>query len=372
MPRHGENIRKRKDGRWEARYPKERMTNGKTVYASVYGRTYNEVKEKRIQILQNKQEPQKCANNQTKFRDVLELWFEDNRIRLKGATEYRYLYLIKTHILPDIGETELTQINATVINMYLADKLKSGRLDGKGGLSPAYVRSIMLVINSVLQFATAKQMLAPQTTKVHMPSVAPKELQILSKAEQEKLEGILLREIDETKLGILISLYTGLRIGEICALEWDDIDLINRLLYVRHTIARVSKSNIAGKITTELVVDHPKTAASLRCIPICSKLMTVLKTRADFVSSKYVVSKDDTFVNPRTFEYRYHSLLKACDITPVNYHALRHTFATRCIEKGVDIKSLSEMLGHSNVSITLGTYVHSSMELKRAQIEKLV
>lgn len=372
MPRHGENIRKRKDGRWEARYPKDQLKNGKTVYGSVYGRTYNEVKEKRSQILQSMQNPITPSNDQIKFRDVLELWFEDNRIRLKGATEYRYLYLIKTHILPSLGEKELSQINATVINMFLAEKLKSGRLDGKGGLSPAYVRSIMLVIKSVVQFAIAKQLIAPFPTKIHMPPMIPKELQILSKSEQIKLETVLFQEMDETKLGVLISLYTGLRIGEICALEWEDIDLTNHLLYVRHTIARVSKSNMEGKTITKLVVDLPKTAASLRCIPICSKLMSALKTKAEIASSKYVISKEATFVNPRTYENRYHNLLKLCGIAPVNYHALRHTFATRCIETGVDIKSLSEILGHSNVSITLGTYVHSSIELKRAQIEKLV
>lgn len=369
MPRRGENIRKRKDGRWEARFPNGWNEQGSKTYTSVYGRTYREVKEKRQLILeQNKLfvRPRK----EYMFKDVIQLWLEDNRIRLKESTIYRYHYLIETHILPELGDMKVDQITGTVINRYLAKKAKCGRLDGRSGLSPAYVRSIMLIVSSALRFATENEMCDPLRTQINKPPIQPKELVILSRELQAKLETSLLHDVDETKLGVYITLYTGLRIGEICALSWEDIDLQNRVIYVRHTVVRI-RIEEDGKVITRQVIDRPKTKASLRCIPICSNLLSVLVTYAERPHSEYVVSYNSQFVCPRTYEYRYNRLLKSSDVPHINYHALRHTFATRCIESGVDVKSLSEILGHANVSITLNTYVHSSMDLKRAQLEKL-
>lgn len=170
-------------------------------------------------------------------------------------------------------------------------------------------------------------------------------------------------------MGVLLSLRAGLRIGEVCALSWEDVDLSKEVIHIRHTVARVDSTEAGRK--TKLILDAPKTASSERYIPICSDLLTVLKRIRSGGSSGFVVSGSEYFVSPRTFEYRYHTLLKAAKVSSVNFHCLRHTFATRCIEVGVDVKSLSEILGHSSVSITMDTYVHSSIELKRAQIEKL-
>lgn len=193
---------------------------------------------------------------------------------------------------------------------------------------------------------------------------------MLSSQQQLVLESLLQTDTDETKLGILISLYAGLRIGEICALTWNDIDLNNKVIYVRNTVVRV-KSAAGDSAKTHLIIDTPKTAASLRCIPICSTLLSALTSCSARATSQYVVSYTSNFVSPRTYDYRFKKLLDACQIPRINYHALRHTFATRCIEAGVDVKSLSEILGHGDVSITLNTYVHSSMDLKRIQLEKI-
>lgn len=369
MPRRGENIRKRKDGRWEARYPIGRNEQGTKIYASVYGRTYREVKEKR-QLALERNNLIVRSKDEYVFKDVLQFWLEGNRIRLKESTIYRYSYLIETHILPGLGDMKVDQITGPVINRYLAEKSKSGRLDGKGSLSPAYIRSIMLIVSSTLRFASENEMCDPLHTQINKPPIQPREPAILSRELQNKLENYLLQDIDETKLGVYISLYTGMRIGEICALSWEDVDLQNRVIYVRHTVARV-RTEEDGKVITKQIIDRPKTKASLRCIPICSNLLSVLVAYAEHSRSEYVVSNNPQFVRPRTYEYRYNRLLKLSNIPHINYHALRHTFATRCIESGVDVKSLSEILGHANVSITLNTYVHSSIELKREQLEKL-
>ena len=305
------------------------------------------------------------------FRDLLRLWLQDNRVRTKASTAYRYQYLIDTHIAPELGNDRLSQLAAPRINAYLAEKLHQGRRDQSGGLSASYVRSIALVISSSLKFG-AEQGLCPYIySQINKPSIPRKDIPILSRTQQEKLETVLTGDLDGTKLGVYISLYTGLRIGEVCALGWNDVDLSARILHVRGTVARIPQKS-GGKGRTLLAIDTPKTSASFRSIPICSSLLAVLEACAARSTSNYVISSDTDFVSPRTFDYRFKKLLAQAQIPQFNYHALRHTFATRCIESGMDVKTLSELLGHSNAAITLNTYVHPSMDLKRRQLERIV
>ncbi len=371
MSKRGENIHKRKDGRWEARYRKGRNSVGNIIYGSVYGKTYREAKEKLMAISATPEDTIKPINQEHNFKEILCLWMENNRIRHKGATIKKYQYLIDRHILPDLGNLKLSQITSTVINSFLTRKMENGKLDKSGGLSASYVRSIMLIINAALKFAADEEMCQPLKSPVYKPVSQNNEITVLQIDEQKRLETHLISEIAPTQLGILISLHTGLRIGEICALAWEDIDIENRIIHVRHTVARIKSTDFSEGNSSKLIIDAPKTKASNRDIPIPSVLLPILKSNCTAASSKYVVSDTKDFVSPRTYEYRYHRLLEKCGIESVNYHVLRHTFATRCIEAGVDVKSLSEILGHSNVSITLNTYVHSSMEMKRTQLEKL-
>lgn len=371
MSKRGENIHKRKDGRWEARYRKGRNSAGNIIYGSVYGKTYREAKEKLIAISSAPKDTIKPINQEHNFKEILCLWMENNRVRHKGATIKKYQYLIDRHILPELGDLKLSQITSTVINSFLTRKMENGKLDKSGGLSASYVRSIMLIINAALKFAVDEEMCQPLKSPVYKPVSQNNEITVLRIDEQKRLETHLISEIAPTQLGILISLHTGLRIGEICALSWEDIDIENRIIHVRHTVARIKSTDFSEGNSSKLIIDAPKTKASNRDIPIPSVLLPILKSNCTAASSKYVVSDTKDFVSPRTYEYRYHRLLEKCGIESVNYHVLRHTFATRCIEAGVDVKSLSEILGHSNVSITLNTYVHSSMEMKRTQLEKL-
>lgn len=371
MSKRGENIHKRKDGRWEARYRKGRRMDGTIIYGSVYGATYREAKEKMlIASAQPKAAPTPKRHERT-FREVLLMWLEHNRIRCKGATYHKYQYLIDTHIIPQLGNVKMSAITATMINTFLMDKLTSGRLDHTGGLSPSYVRSIMLVISGAVKYAVSEEMCLPLKNQIFRPAAPKEELPILSMEAQKRLELYLSNEPDPTGVGILLSLYTGLRIGEVCALTWNDIDLSNHIIHIRHTISRVKSTSDSAGRKSMLIVDVPKTKASTRDIPISSALYSILVGATFRAPDHFIVSGSSQFLSPRTYEYRYHRLLKECGVEQVNYHALRHTFATRCIEAGVDVKSLSEILGHANVGITLNTYVHSSMELKRTQLEKL-
>lgn len=368
MSKRGDNIRKRNDGRWEGRYNKGRKNDGSILYGSVYGKSYREVKEKLLKA--STQLPKNdFLVKEKNFADVLELWLENNRIRLKGATIKKYANLIETQILPELGNIKLSDITSTMINDFLVHKLQCGRIDKKGGLSTSYVRSIMLIVNATINFAASEEMCLPLKSPILKPTNTKTEISVLTIEEQKRLEQYLSHNLNPTKTGVLISLHTGLRIGEVCALSWEDIDFKKGIIRIRHTVARV-QGDLGQKNKTKLIIDEPKTRSSKRDIPISSSLLPILQ-EARKLSSTYVVSDNSNFTSPRTYEYRYHRLLDECGLTSVNYHVLRHTFATRCIEAGVDVKSLSEILGHSNVGITLNTYVHSSMELKRTQLEKL-
>ena len=232
----------------------------------------------------------------------------------------------------------------------MEQKLKNGRLDHKGGLSPSYVRSMMIIITSALKFAYNERICTKLKTSPFMTTNEKKEMKIIPPEQQQLLENFLVTDIDETKFGIYLSLNCGLRIGEVCALLWNDIDLENKVIHIRNTISRV-KNNISGGNT--LIIDAPKTKASLRDVPIHSKLTPVIVQMKQRADSPFVVSNTKNFVSPRTYEYRYHRVLKQCKMDFYNYHTLRHTFATKRIIPGVDVKTLSEILGHSNVSITV-------------------
>lgn len=371
MPKRGENIHKRKDGRWEGRYKNGYDETGKSKYASVYARTYTEVKSKLSAAIQHPTPLSSAKNRPVFFQEVLSMWMHTNRIKFKGQTEAKYEYLIERHIAPELGHLRIPKVTMLKINTFMEEKLQSGRLDGRGGLSPSYVRSMMLIISSALQYAVNEQMCKPLSAPIYKPTEEKKELPILTGNEQKRFEAILFSDLDPTKIGILISLHTGLRIGEVCALTWDDVDFTQNIIHVRSTVTRIKNKSNDCSTKTILTVDKPKTKSSIRDIPISSVLRPVLKKMSKISQSKYVTSENASFISPRTYEYRYHKLLDYCGINSINYHALRHTFATRCIEVGVDVKTLSEILGHANVSITLDTYVHSSMELKRKQLEKL-
>lgn len=371
MAKRGDYIHKRKDGRWEGRYPKGRNAKGAIKYASVYGKSYREVKEKLLTISKAMAGETALKNREKMFGQILQLWMDNNKSRLKGATINKYQNLIDSHILAELGSVQIGELDATRINKFLNKMLVSGKINGTGGLSPSYVRSMAIVISAAINFAVNEGLCSPLKTSICKPVSDKKEFSILDKNTQQQFETFLLKDLDLTKAGIFISLHTGMRIGEVCALSWEDIDLVQNVIHVRHTVARVRKSSIFSNGTTELIIDSPKTKSSSRDIPISSKLLPVILKIQQLSSSGFVISETDTFVHPRTYENRYHKTLKECNVDKINYHTLRHTFATRCIEAGVDVKSLSEILGHGNVSITLNTYVHSSMEMKRNQLEKL-
>lgn len=194
----------------------------------------------------------------------------------------------------------------------------------------------------------------------------------MSFEEQRVLERILLTDINETKIGILLSLYAGLSVGEVCGLKWENIDLENGIIHINRSVERIKNINKQnGSSKTVLILSDTKSDTSNRSIPISNILQKILLKNKQNNNRFVIEGKTYPYTDPRTLQYAFKKCLRECDLPEINYHALRHTFATRYVEAGVDIKSLSEILGHSNVNITLNTYVHFSLEQKKLQMEKL-
>lgn len=366
MPKRGENIRKRKDGRWEARYIFRRDGSGKAVYRSVYGKTYVETKEK-LKLEQLRQKEEKITANAISFQELLTEWLQSNKMRYKASTYAKYKYLIDKHLIPMFGNMNLKEVNITKINTCLGNKMIDGGLNEGKELSAAYVRTMAFIMNAVLNYAVMEEICSPVKSVIFKPSIKRCKVTTLNHAEFDHLSRYCLTHLNLTSIGILIAMHTGMRVGEICALQWSHIDTDRQLIHVNYTVSRT----INDENQCKWIMETPKTLASCREIPVSDTLMEALLQMQRMAKSDYIVSETNNFINPRTFEYRYHKEICASKVKDINFHALRHTFATRCVEGGMDIKTLSEILGHSNVSITLNTYVHSSLELKKEQIQKV-
>ena len=366
MTRKGENIYKRKDGRWEGRYIC-RTADGKKKYGYVYGHSYRETKNKKLEAEKNAVE---AAVSSADFSALLELWLEYKRFFVKESTYVRYRSLIKNHLKPVFGSYEINQINQLLISEKLGYFLKEGRQDKTGGLSPKTVRDLFTLMHSVINYSVQIGYHCPAWKNVRIAS-EPREISVLTEQEQKQLTDYLLNHLDTVSLGILLSLCTGLRIGEVCALRWENIDFSAGMLCVTETMQRLQYPEPKpGCPRTHICFTAPKSFSSKRQIPLPESLLSLLKNFSKPGSYFLLSGNPDHFLEPRTMENKFRRIMSELNITGATFHTLRHTFATRCVEAGFELKSLSEILGHSSVNITLNRYVHSSFQLKQKNMEQ--
>ena len=374
MGKRGENIYKRKDGRWEARVLKGYSEQGKALYAYFYGRSYKEAKDKIFMSLHHeKSDPVKTSNRDASlFEGVLDSWLENSMIKLKASSYVKYYNIINNHLKPSLGKHLLININSTLLNVFATEKLKSGKLNATGGLSDKTVKDIMSVIKSALSFAKSESLPVDENINLTLPREKNKDIRVLSKDEQAILEKHLSSGLNESKLGIFLCLYTGLRVGEVCALKWSDISIESRTLTINRTMQRIQILEDGISAKTKIFVTNPKSDCSTRMIPLPDCLIDKLsRFRPANLDAYFLTGKADQYIEPRTYQNRFKSYIEDSGIKNANFHATRHTFATRCVELGFEIKSLSEILGHSNIKITLDRYVHPSIDLKRNNMNKL-
>lgn len=298
------------------------------------------------------------------INQITEEWKEEKKKYVKKSTYAAYQLLIQNHIKPYFGD--LYEVNEEKVQQFVFDKLDAG-------LSEKTIRDIIIVLKMILKFGIKNGYLEYVQIDAKFPSKQEKKnLDVLSKADQKKFMEHLRNNFTFKNLGIFICLSTGMRIGEICGLRWCDVDTAEGVIKVRHTLQRIYI--IEGETRhTELLLDTPKTANSVRDIPMSSELLKMLKSLNKVVNENYyVISNDIKPIEPRTYRNYYKKLCKQLGIPELKFHGLRHSFATRCIESKADYKTVSVLLGHSNISTTLNLYVHPNKEQKKKTIDKML
>jgi integrase len=372
MSRKGENIYKRKDGRWEGRYIKSRNQTGKAQYGYVYARSYRDLKIKLKNSSSTKKEKTDTSQKRAtlSFDYIAQEWLQTKKAYVKESTFMRYSYLLENYILPVFGNYEISVIQNHDINNFSSMLLSTGGINNSG-LATKSVADIVCLVNCIMKYAASKGNNTSYNGELTSIKQQSKEMRILSKNEQEIITNNLIESDDLRDIGILICLYTGIRVGELCALRWRDISLIEKTISIRYTLQRVKIENPENDCKTKILISAPKSQCSLRTIPIPNGIVSLIERRISTQDSFLLTGTSEKYIEPRTMQNHFKKVLKNNRIQKANFHCLRHTFATRCIEVGFDIKSLSEILGHANVNVTMNRYVHPTMELKRENMERL-
>lgn len=304
------------------------------------------------------------------FDFVIDSFLKQKKYQVKESTYSHYVWLIDTHIRRTFGNIRLDEIDSLLIEKFISDELNCGRIDRSGGMSPKSVKDMLTLLKSIIRYGIEKELITDKKlSTIKSPKVVRRQIDVFSQKEYEIIEANAVSS-SELYFGIYFCLYTGLRLGELCALKWSDIDVMNGYVRISKTITRIKNTDNAGN-KTKIIISPPKSEASVRVIPLPTKIVSHLVQRYPENNEMYFLTGSLRFIEPRSYYEKYKKFLKVCGIKKHTFHALRHSFATRCIEKGFDAKILSEILGHSDVKITLDRYVHPSFERKRQCMQLL-
>ena len=302
------------------------------------------------------------------YKDWIYTWLIEKKDYIKESTYANYSNNIFNHIIPKLGNYTLNEINHKIIQDFLLELSKSGRKDNTGGLSEKTIKDITIIVKGSIKKGINEGKIKHIELSFNYPKDnKEKSIYILTKYEQNKITNYVLDNRNTKNIGFLISLYSGIRIGELCALQWKDIDFKNNKLIISKTIQRVYIKD-KNKNVSKVIITTPKTKNANREIPINKDFMELLKPlKTD--KENYILSNNDKYIEPRTYRKYFNKKLKELKIKHFNFHSLRHTFATNCISLGCDYKTVSELLGHANVNITLNLYVHPRYSQKKKCID---
>lgn len=355
MAKRGNNIYHRSDGRWEGRF----YCKGTKKYRSVYGRSYTETKEKLDKLRSEVLVPSvRCV---LLVVDILKMWLEARRPSIKESSYASYRHKLEKHLIPYFDKMKYNRLDLSGISKFITDKLTEG-------LSPKYISDMVIMVKSAARWAEITHSYANQVKNAKLPKKKTKEASFFSPAEQKKIISTVRAEHSNTGCGVMLTLFTGMRIGETCALKWADIDFDGKMLHVTKTVQRIATFGSESKSAVKVIA--PKSESSVRDIPLPDFLIDMLREYRG-KDTDYILSGTEKVVEPRCFSNRYKALLKKADVPSRKYHSLRHTFAVNALHQDFDIKTLSELLGHSNANITMSVYLHSSMDRKSACMDRL-
>ena len=297
------------------------------------------------------------------FDEIVVLWKADKKQYVKRSTYSVYSLLISKHLIPAF--TGLNNVTEEMVQEFVLTKLEQG-------MSHKSVKDILIVLKMIIRFAVKQGYMEHRVIDVKFPRERERrELEVLSRSNQKRIMEHVRNHFSFMNLGIYISLCAGLRIGEVCALVWEDIDVEAGVINISKTIQRIYNVEAEDK-RTEVIIDTPKSKNSVREIPIAKDLLKIVKPLKKVVNSSYYVFTNSPIPKePRAYRTYYTGLMKKLGIPKLKFHGLRHSFATRCIESKCDYKTVSVLLGHSNITTTLNLYVHPNMEQKKKCVEQM-
>lgn len=368
MSKRIETVHNSRIGQRENNLPRGKRSDRTITYGYFYEKDHRPSAQKiRVaRTAQNDNSLSVATPERKIFSVYCEEWLRLNRCRVKESTLAKYIGMLEKHIAPKLGKLPLSELSSLVIEQFSYDLLEKERL------SPKTVKDILTMLNGVIRYINKQYPQLCSRIEIIYPKVPKNEMRVLSYDEQTRFIHYLLEDMDECKFGVLLALFTGMRIGEVCALRWEDISMENRTIRVNSTMQRLKNFDENAENKTKVIISSPKSDKSLRMIPLTENAAALCRLHYRQNPSAFVLSgEEDRYVEPRSLQYKLKQYTEACGLEGVHFHTLRHTFATRCIEVDFDLKSLSEILGHSSPRITLERYVHSSFELKRNNMNKL-
>lgn len=300
---------------------------------------------------------------QKTIREIASVWKEDKRPYVKQSTFAAYMLILEKHILPYFGEMRI--LNEKIVQDFVLEKLN-------GGMSVKSVKDILIVLKMIMKFGVKNDWMNYSEWDVKYPTTeAVKEVEVLTVANHKKILNHIRQNFTFRNLGIYICLSSGLRIGEVCALRWSDINIEAGTICVQRTIERIYIVE-GNKKYTKLIISTPKTRNSCREIPMSKELLSLVKPLKKVMNSDfYILTNEESPTEPRTYRNYYKLFMENLGMPKLKFHGLRHSFATRCIECNCDYKTVSVLLGHANISTTLNLYVHPNMEQKKKCIARM-
>lgn len=304
-----------------------------------------------------------------KFEEVIKMWLEEKSYYIKESTYALYSYEVDNYILPVLGELQMEELTEEVIQKAVYFWQNEGMNQG-GPLKKSTTQNLVTLIKQILKYAVKKKIIREYLLDIHfVPSSKSNKCMVFNQEEQKLIVDAALKEGSYKSFGVILCINCGLRIGELCALKWSDINIRKKTLYISKTLQRICYSQ--GKEKTHLVITSPKTQTSIREIPLAARICELIEKMADVNPDGFVLTNTDTPMEPRTYRKYYERFVVKNHLPKLNFHCLRHTFATRCIENGADCKTVSELLGHSTINTTMNMYVHPMLEEKRKCVEMI-